>query len=215
VVEIRVGPLTGSDPADHLTAGEIASLLDHSLTVADRGSIEAHLDACAGCRAEVLAVARLAESYGSSAGLTAPRSPGRSVRRRWLFGLGGAIAAGLAALLWFRSGFPNPGSAHQPVRAPDFGEGRARLGIVAPSPDSLSPRAGLRLLWRGSSATLYRVIVLTQSGEPLWTADTPDTAIVLPDSVTLLPGHIYFWQVEGIGNGITASTGAHRLRVRP
>ncbi len=216
MAEFRGGPPTGMNSTDHLTAGEIAGNLDRALSETDRVRIESHLEACAECRAEWLAAARLADSYAAPARST-DLPPGlRLPARRWLpLALGGALAAGLAALLLFRPNLVNPFRPGEPVRAPDLGEGLTRLEIVAPSPDSVVSRDRLSLVWRGSTSNLYRVTVLTESAEPVWTADTKDTAIVLPDSVALLPGRPYFWRVEGIANGITASTGAHRLRVRP
>ena len=62
-------------------------------------------------------------------------------------------------------------------------------------------------------ADFYRIALLTETGDPVWTADTGDTTIVLPDSVSLQPGHAYFWRVEGIGNGIAATTGVHRIQI--
>jgi hypothetical protein len=204
------------DPGAHLSEIELSGLLDHALAGEDRVRAEQHLEGCAECRAEWLAVARLADSYEAKDRSTAPRPTLRRPARRWLpLAVGGALAAGLAALLLFRPDLVTRVQPREPLRAPDFSEGRTRLEIVSPSPDSSVSRPGLSLIWHGSAASLYRVIVLTESGEPVWTADTPDTTVALPDGVTLLPGRLYFWRVEGIANGITASTGANRLRVRP
>jgi hypothetical protein len=196
----------------HLTEGQLAGYLDGDLNPDERLWIDAHLDDCPVCRAELAAVARLAES--SRAETPVAGSPGARVGRRWWpLLVGGALAAGLAAVMLFRP--IDLGHGRQPVRAPDFREGRARLEIVSPAPDSAVAASSLVFTWRGSVSDLYRVTVLSESGEPLWTVDTADTVAALPASVGLEPGRSYFWRVEGIADGVVASTGVHRLRIAP
>jgi hypothetical protein len=83
---------------------------------------------------------------------------------------------------------------------------------VSPADDSTAT-APLVFTWRAATADVYRISVLAEAGDPVWTAETNDTTIALPDSISLQPGRAYFWSVEGIANGIVASTGVHRLQV--
>lgn len=214
MAEFRGDPPSEMNRPDHLTAGEIAGYLDRDLAEADRHRVEHHLEACAECRGELTAVARLADSHAPAPSIRPLPTP-RPARRQLPLALAGALAAGLAALFLIRPGIVGNAPRREPVRAPDFGEGRARLEIVSPSPDSIVAANRLALTWHSSQASLYRVTVLSESADPLYTADTRDTSIALPDSITLLPGRTYFWRVEGIANGIVSSTGATRLRVRP
>ena len=52
------------------------------------------------------------------------------------------------------------------------------------------------------------------SMQPVWSGETSDTALALPDSVALAPGRAYFWRVDGIAEGLALSSGARQLRVR-
>ncbi len=193
---------------DHLAAADIAAYLDRSAARSRRDRIEQHLEACPECREELVLVARLVDSAPPAT------APGRNRPRRYVsrIAVGVALAAGLAALAIARPGLISP-SRRDPVRAPDFSEGRSPLDVVSPVGDSLLTRDGLVLSWRGARVSLYRVTVMTLGGEPVWTTDTPDTAIVVPDTVRLVPGSTYFWRADGIAIGIAASTGAQRLRV--
>src|ERR1041385_5371578 len=81
-----------------LTAGRQAGDLGGDLTTEERRRVDAHLDDCPVCRAELAAVARLAES--SRAETPVAGSPGARVGRRWWpLLVGGALAAGLAAVM--------------------------------------------------------------------------------------------------------------------
>src|ERR1051325_371765 len=108
----------------HLTEGQLAGYLDGDLNPDERLWIDAHLDDCPVCRAELAAGARLAES--SRAETPVAGSPGARVGRRWWpFLVGGGLGGGVGAVLLFPPTDLAPGP--QPVRAPDFREGRARL----------------------------------------------------------------------------------------
>jgi len=99
-------------------------------------------------------------------------------------------------------------------RAPVSSEGRSHIDIISPNPDSIFDAQRLIFTWHTSPASLYRVTVLTESGEPIYSAETQDTSLVLPDSVHLDPEKVYFWRADGTGNGIVSSTGAAVLRIK-
>ncbi|MFN0182148.1 MAG: anti-sigma factor family protein [Gemmatimonadales bacterium] len=190
---------------DHLSNDELATYLDGALADEGRDRVERHLEVCPSCRDELAAVARLVD--------TAP--PPRQAWRRggrplWV---GVALAAGLAAVVLIRGGPEIGTGVSDSLRAPDFDGGRARLEVVAPHPDSAVPREGLTLSWRSSPATLYRVTVLTEGGEPVWSTETTDTVAMVPSGLALVVGASYFWRADGIANGIVTSTGARRLLI--
>jgi hypothetical protein len=199
--------MPGTDHQHHLTPGEISGFLGADLVPEARHRVESHLDECAVCRDEVVAVSGLTHS------IPVPVAVRRARRRPFL--IGGALAAGLAALFLLRPAPSAPTSTSQPVRTPELGEGRVRLEIVSPHPDSAVRADQVSFTWKGSTAGLYRITVLTESGEPVWTAETEDTVIALPGSISLVPARTYFWQVAGIADGIVATTGYQSLRVRP
>ena len=190
---------------EHLAARDLAGFLDRDLSPTDRGRVVVHLDACAECRRELAEVVRVAAVARKSA------------RRRWVpLVLTGALAAslvGVALVTHFRSSESPP--ITQAVRAPSLGEGRARIGIVSPEENGKTPAHDVAFTWRALPADFYRITVLTESGEPVWTLETPDTSVTLSRRISLLPGRAYFWRVDAISAGITASTGSHRFLVAP
>ena len=211
--ESHGGPTAEPDAQSHLTESQLAGYLDRDLRPDDRQRVELHLDVCPACRSELAEIARIAAGYQSTkpAFKTSQRSPSRW----WPIALSGALAAGLAGALLLGRSTTEPSLGTQPIRAPVTGEGRARIEVIAPAADAPGVAPVSTFIWHKSSAGLYRFILLSESGEPLWTLETPDTSLTLPASVLLQPGHDYFWRVDAVGDGVMASTGARSLRVPP
>ena len=198
--------------AEHLTAEQIAAYLDHDLTESQRESVEQHLEACAQCRAELHAAAQLVDSWTPAADRPADHS---RRRRRMPVAIIGTFAAAAVALIVFTGPRLLTSARQSDVsRAPASSEGRSHIDVISPNPDSIVVAEPLVFTWHSSPASLYRVTVLTESGEPIYSAETRDTSLVLPDSVRLAPEKIYFWRADGTGNGIVSSTGAALLRIR-
>lgn len=216
---------------EHLPESVLAAYVDQALTPDERRRADVHLDACAPCRAALVDIMRLADGYETSLGGAAletdvpPRAAVVAARRasRWprRVAVGGALAAGLAAILVAsrepgarRDGArPLPDTA--PVeRATPSGGTDGRIAVVGPAEGEAAARRRLVFTWRAAPADLYRVTLLTGSGEPVWSGETSDTALALPDSVALAPGRAYFWRVDGIAEGLALSSGARQLRVR-
>ena len=214
--ESHAGPTAAPDAQRHLTESQLAGYLDRDLLPEERRRVEAHLDACASCRGELADIARMADSYQSSQSSTGvPESVRPAPRRWWPVALGGAVAAGLTGLLLFGKSSTEPALLTQPIRAPATGEGRARIEVVAPTEDASPVPPSGTFIWHKAGADVYRFILLSQSGEPLWNRETPDTSLTLPPFVLLQPGHDYFWRVDAVGDGVMSSTGARSLRVPP
>lgn len=194
--------------SEHLSPGDLAGFLDRDLDTTRRQRVEAHLDSCWACRHEAAEVARMSETAFAAKGIE--RRP-----RRWLpLVLTGALAAGLAGVaLVRRSHAPDHTTVTQPVRAPTLSEGRARIGSVSPADNATTPARAVRFTWRALAADFYRISVLTESGAPVWTLDTSDTSVTLPTDLSLRPGEAYFWRVDAISAGISATTGSHRFQV--
>jgi hypothetical protein len=54
-----------------------------------------------------------------------------------------------------------------------------------------------RLIWSSvPGAERYRLRLYDREGSVLWTIETADTSVALPDSVRLRPRVPYFWRVE-------------------
>ena len=162
--------------ARHLTVEDVAAYADRGLAAAERARVEAHLAACAECRAEVVAVARLSRSFAR--------------RRRW------AVMAPLAAaavLVLFLAPWPRLRGHGGPVlREP------AVTTTVAPT--VIVPRGGVAnlpaLTWSSVPlADRYQVTLFDRDGGVLWETQTADTAVVVPDAVRLVPGVPHYWKV--------------------
>lgn len=195
---------------EHLTESELAGLLDGDLAAHERARVEAHLDDCGSCQADLANAIRLVDSFRTAAG-GATRTGGR--RRWWYLAVGGAIAAGLASVLLVRPGglAPPPEST---VRQPLHGEDRGKIEPISPvGTISASGQAAFR--WRPTSAGFYRFVLLAETGERLFSLETPDTVVTLPATITLSAGRGYFWRVDGIEAGIVSSTGSVRIAVEP
>jgi hypothetical protein len=53
------------------------------------------------------------------------------------------------------------------------------------------------MIWTSLPGTrTYEITLYDDKGTVLWETSAADTAIVLPERVTLAPGRSYFWRVE-------------------
>jgi hypothetical protein len=203
-----------SEPA-HLNANDLAGYLERQLDSAQQQRIVAHLDGCAVCREELAQVARLVDAIGGAGPAPATaRAP--ASRPLWMrLALGSAIAAGLGFVVFRALGPVESVPVVAPVRAPATGEGLGRIEVLFPSDSPGIGSDSLVFRWRSVGADVYRFALLSESGEELWTGETQDTAISLPPSLVLTPGGGYWWRVDAVADGITASTGARPLRFSP
>src|SRR5690348_20746 len=113
----------GEIEARHLTVEDVAAYADRGLARPERARAEEHLAACAACRAEVVAVARLTRSLAT--------------RRRWV--VMAPLAAAAAVLVLVVAPWQHPADQRPPVlREP------AVTTTVAPTP--IAPRGGVTTL---------------------------------------------------------------------
>ena len=189
----------------HLRDTELAAFLDDGLTVAERRRVEAHIDICEACRAELVDISRATEHRRKNASV-------RPSRRWWVPTI---AAAGIVAVLLVPRLSPPSDVRNDATRAPFVadGEGRRRINLVSPSDDVAVPAAGLVFTWHAVTADVYRISVLTANGDPIWSAETPDTSLALPATVAVHTGEAYFWRVDAVANGIVATTGPHRVQI--
>lgn len=196
---------------DRLSASDLAGYLDGDLPAEVRDRVEAHLDACPDCWNDLLDVRELRDAPTPRA--LAPKHH----RVRWLRYAGIAAAAGLAGIVLVGRGIQRDApSGTEPLRTPstETTPSSAMLSIVAPVEGATLTPASLTFTWRAVTAGFYRFTLLTETGEPAWTTETTDTVLRLPSYLTLEPG-LYFWRVDAVQDGLTASSGIHRLRIVP
>jgi hypothetical protein len=177
----------------------VADFVDGRLGPDARAPVVAHLLTCARCRSVVKATSRhFAETSVTD------QTPARRWRR-WSIPLGLAAAAALVLLLLPRRDDDGSSSRRPepPVRGPaaPVPINPAITSTVRPAPISPAPGAFVtrvdRLLWSSvPGAEQYRLRLYNDEGDMLWTAETADTLVILPDSVGLSPRATYFWRVE-------------------
>jgi hypothetical protein len=197
------------DRPAHPEEGALAAYLDGKLSDLEIAEIEEHLDECRDCRVLVSGTARvIAEQAAKPKPARRPRFTGARVVI--------AIAASLAVIvLARRDRAPTPDVVRTSPPATLPGEGLATIPVYAPSEGDSVRGRGLTFSWSTASAERYRLVVSTEEGTPVWSTDTKDTVITLPDSITLQRGASYFWQVDAVQAGVTATTRLHRFTVVP
>ena len=164
----------------------IADFVDGRLDGERRHEALSHLGGCSRCRTAVRATAQLA----ADPSVVNEIPYARERRRTWpLVG----VAAAAAAII-IVAGINVKRDTSRPVL-------RESAVTSAVAPVTLTPRGLVgtvtRLVWSHvPGAERYRVRLHQQDGMLLWTADTPDTSLALPDSVRLSPGPRYRWRVE-------------------
>jgi anti-sigma factor RsiW len=193
----------------HLREGELAAFLDGGLSARERSRVEAHIDVCDACRAELVEIGRAIGGGGRGAHgrLATP------LARRWW--IPGVAAAGILAILLVPRFGAGPRSADERSRVERVveGEGQRRIQLIAPPDDVTVPATQVVFAWHAVSADMYKILLLTQSGDSVWAKETTDTTVALPPAANVHPGEAYFWRVDAVANGIIATTGVHRVQI--
>jgi hypothetical protein len=162
----------------HLSVGELAGYIDHTVPSADRTSIETHLAECDICRRELVEVGRVTRSL-----------PRRQLLRWAPLGVG--VAA--VVLLYMLS---SRGDGSLP------GVHRGSQDVSSQAPVPIAPLGDVvradTLRWSPSLRTdRYRARLIDGEGRALFLAEVADTLVVVPDSVVLRRDVPYYWKVEG------------------
>jgi hypothetical protein len=187
----------------------LAAYLDGTLSDLEVAEMERHLDECRACRVLVSGSARV---LAEPAPVPKPAARPRLTSVRAII----AIAASLAVIvLARRDSTPTPGVVRTSTPATIPGEGLASIRVHAPLDGDSVRAGGLTFSWGAASAERYRLVVSSEDGTPVWSTDTRDTVMALPDSVTLQRGASYFWQVDAVQAGVTATTRLQRFSVVP
>jgi hypothetical protein len=184
-----------NDVTGHPSVEEIAAYLGGQLSPASRTAFEAHLSGCRECRDEVVSAKLLMTEK-------------RSWRHVW-------IVPGVAAALLLIGFLMRPSALVDRQRAPKE-ETTAAGSIPVLSPPAETGDRALSFAWRSSgSGARYTFVLSDSAGNLVWEAQTPDTSIALPDSVSLSHGTRYNWYVDASApNGMTSTSGVQSFRVK-
>src|SRR4029079_18043893 len=118
--------LPGTNGFEHLTEADLAGFLDNDVSSDERRRIETHVDECADCRRELVALSQIVHAEPTSVSLASRRR-----RRTWISA--SAVAAAGIALVVLPRLTPDSSVPGAPAtrRLPEE-DGRSRLDIVSP-----------------------------------------------------------------------------------
>jgi hypothetical protein len=182
----------------HLGPETVAAYAEHRLNEVERADVERHFAECSICRQEMVQVVRILRS----------RSRFRSA------GMVTLAAAAVLAVVVLRP---------PPPAEPVFTEVRVREAIADDSrvpvilPDTLVTIGDLplRFVWRSvEPGARYHFALADESGTRIFSIGSPDTAVVLPDSVRLEEERTYQWLVDALRpDGRAVTSGVRFLRI--
>jgi anti-sigma factor RsiW len=185
------------DPSSHLDAETIAAFAEGRLQASTRHDAERHLAECAECRRDLAQVVRLRRRPVARVAIPA-----------------GVLAAAAGLFLIVRLGINSPATV-DPSQLRNGPSSASGVDIVLPD-TTLMADSQPRFVWRSVVDARYQFTLATDGGTAIFSSATPDTPLVLPDSVTLERGRTYLWFVDAIrSDGRTGSTGLRVLRTLP
>lgn len=177
-----------TETPDCLEESAIADFVDGRLTPEARAPVVAHLLTCARCRSVVRGTGALLADDAVAKAI--PKAVDHRWRR-WSLPVGLAAAAAVLLFVW-------PRSTEHTESTPGLRDSAPTI-INAPVP--IAPRASVarvdRFVWSSvPGVDRYRLRLYDAEGALVWTAETADTVLALPDSVVLSAPVTYFWKVE-------------------
>ena len=184
----------------HLTVEEVAAYIDRGLAPSARERVERHVVECAECRAEILAVRRLAPPRG----------------RAWAAAVPLAAAAVLLLML-IPSRFARNASESAGPTVRSSSVNSSMIVAVRPAPGAVIYVDSASFAWRRVAPDLsYRLTLTSQAGELVWSATTSDTTALLPRRVRLDRNHHYIWYVDALlPDGRSVTSGLRVLSTAP
>jgi len=177
---------------DCLDAEIVSATAEGTLGTEARTEALAHMATCAYCRRAVASVAEAIADGPVTHEIEVIE--GRRVRRRRGLWLAVPVAAAaLVVVMVGRYSLTQP----EPLLLRDS----VVTDTTAQAPVPMVPRAAVarvdQFVWsRVPRAERYRLRVYNEEGDVLWTTETADTVVWMPDSLDLLPRATYFWKVE-------------------
>ena len=184
--DLRAARTGAFSTGEHLDHDRIAAIADGRGIDADAS---AHLSECAECRERLTAVTHLLDDPEVRAALP-QRAP---VARKWTTTrwMG---AAGLAAAAVFMIAIVTTDRA--PALNESASEPHREGALTATAPPRILSNSSDALRWSSvREADLYQVQVWNREGTVVWSAETRDTSVAIPDSV-LQSGASYLWEVK-------------------
>jgi hypothetical protein len=120
------------------------------------------------------------------------------------------LPVAVAATLLVMVARARPDTPGDTVRAQTEGSDVPSIRAEKPASDAIVNVDAVIFVWRSvGGRPLYRLNLTDRDGNSVWSAETSDTSLTLPRSVTLVSGRNYFWSVDALsadGRSLTTRT---------
>lgn len=190
----------------HLSEADILLYLENKLTVEKRSRVEAHIGDCVVCAEQFAALARLPEVLEQDVPLSldvATRQRAESFVQDKLqcsdvlfsffrrppgiaFAIFAAAAIGVTAYIALQKQQPETFRTSK---------SNTTIELLSPTDGAIVQMQRISFTWK-ATASPYTFILYDDRGVIVWSKQTPDTMLTLPNDMELERGKIYFWGVE-------------------
>ena len=127
------------------------------------------------------------------------------------------VAAAAAVTLVVTDPFAQDDTREPTLRGPNtpLDVGDRMVAVIVPEDGASVRRTDLSFVWRSVEADArYRFTLTNVLGEDIWSVDTADTVLIVPDDVSLQPGESYLWYVDALLlDGRSVTTGTRRIEL--
>ena len=179
--------MSSDSESGHASSEDLAAYLSRRLSGEDLAAVERHLVECESCRAELAAAQDLLS---------------RRKRPMQMAGALGIAAVAVALVLMLRT----PQSGISPLDNVPLSRGTTpftTISIIEPKDGAITADTAIVFRWSPSgTGAEYRITVVSEAGDAVWTAETADTRIALPTDVRLTPGTRYMWYIDATRSGV-------------
>jgi len=187
----------------HLSADDMAAMIDGRLPANRRDAVETHLADCYECRSELAAASVVVDSV-----------PARARVSRWWISGAAAAALILAAV-----------PVLQRVRTDSSAASERADGASSASIIAIAPTTGMRVAtdsvvftWRAvPGVATYQLFVTDSVGSPVYRLNTTDTTVAPSNEAQLRDGSRYYWYVDALradGSSITSTPISFSINAR-
>lgn len=192
------------DPVRHFEADTVAAYAEGRMDPDERARFEDHLAICAPCREEMIAVRRILDTRRTSL-----------LRSPLLLAAAASVVLLVAVPLIRHGGENQPGPGAVLHRS--FPTAGAPVETVAPLNDAeVQGGTPLRFVWRNEEeGSTFRLTLLDEEGNLVWSTNTGDTTVAVPEEIRLDRGGVYFWYVDALSpDGRSATSGPRSFRLQ-
>ena len=191
-------PQMSSQSSDeHVSSEDLAAYLSRALSSAEKAGVERHLAECESCRRELAN----AQDFLSRR------------QRPMKLGAAAAFAAiAIVAIVMLRS--PTTTIDESIPRSRGSAES-TRFSAIDPAEGDTIADSAVVFRWSRQDDARYRVTLLTDTGEKVWSSETTATTLRVPDSIRLQAHSAYVWYVDALeSSGDSLSLGPTQFRTR-